>query len=151
MQECETYEESQTINNVATKVVKTRTVTKKKTKTYQKVVPETRWRDVPRSFEYQALQVERTQSYAVRAELLVAGQSAAAAGRDAADSHSGYSHDVVFEAAGVQPSRQAPGRRKYFNNAFVGQQATRGEFVTQAVRKRFAQTLQRCRGQFFGK
>lgn len=105
VQECETYEESQTINNVATKVVKTRTVTKKKTKTYQKVVPETRWRDVPRSFEYQALQVERTQSYAVRAELLVAGQSAAAAGRDAADSRSGYSHDVVFEAAGVQPSR----------------------------------------------
>ncbi len=103
--ECETYEESQTINNVSVKVQKSRTVTKTKVKKYEKVVPETRWREVPRSFEYQALQVERSQSYAVRAELMVGGQSAAAAGRDANDTVSGYLHDVVFEEAGVRPKR----------------------------------------------
>ena len=103
--ECEVYEESQTINNASVQVQKTRTVTKTKTRKYQKVVPETRWREVPRSFEYQALQVERSQSYAVRAELTVGGQSAASAGRDASDAVSGYSHDVVFAEANVHPQR----------------------------------------------
>jgi hypothetical protein len=103
--ECEVYEENQTINSVSVKVQKTKTVTKTKTKKYQKVVPETRWRDVPRSFEYQALQVERSQSYAVRAELIIAGQSTASAGRDTSDALSGYAHDVVFAEANVHPQR----------------------------------------------
>ncbi len=95
--ECEVYEENG--------VKKTRTVTKQKVKTYQKVVPETRWREVPRSFEYVALQVERTQSFAVRAELTVGGQSAASAGREATDSRTGLLHDVHFPAAEVRPTR----------------------------------------------
>lgn len=95
--ECEVYEENG--------VKKTRTVTKEKTKTYQKVVPETRWREVPRAFDYQALQVERVQSFAVRAELYVGGLSAAAAGREAGDTRTGYLHDVVFPAAEVRPVR----------------------------------------------
>lgn len=95
--ECEVYEENG--------VKKTRTVTKQKTKTYEKVVPETRWREVPRVFEYQAVQVERTQSFAVRAELLVGGLSAASAGREAGDTRTGLLHDVVFPAAEVRPTR----------------------------------------------
>lgn len=105
VEECEVYEENQTVNNVSVKVQKTRTVTRTKTRKYQKVVPETRWREVPRSFEYQALQVERAQSYAVRVELTLGGQSTATAGRDASDALTGYLHDVVFAEAGVHPRR----------------------------------------------
>ncbi len=102
--ECETYEESAP-GAPNGKVTRMRTVKKDKTQTREVVVAETRYRDVPRVFEYQALRVERTTAFSVRAELSVNGQPAATAGRDATETRHGYQHDVTFDPANVHPTR----------------------------------------------
>ncbi len=102
--ECEAYEESDP-STPGHKVSRLREVTKSKTKTREVYVEETRYRNVPRSFDYQALVIERRASYSAKALLSVGADAVAASGQEAADHRSGYQHDVTFEPAGVRPQR----------------------------------------------
>jgi hypothetical protein len=102
VQECEAYEESSSSGG---KVQKVREVTRHKKMTKEVVVPETRFRDVPRTFEYQAMRVERRASFSGRTELTINDQATATAGHELSDAVHGYSHDVSFEPAHVRPVR----------------------------------------------
>ncbi len=143
VQECEPYDEADP-KVPGGKVTRTRTVTRKKVKTREVVVPETRYREVPRAFEYQALRVERTLAFAVRAELSVGGQSAASAGREDAQSSHGYEHDVTFAPAGVHPTRAELGSAGgWFEDNAAALAATFGESLREGWRARF------CRARSF--
>ncbi|MBX7097043.1 MAG: hypothetical protein K1X89_04950 [Myxococcaceae bacterium] len=109
--ECETYE---TRSATGQTLVQSREVQRTKKKTREVVVAETRFRDVPRVFEYQALRVERAASYSVRATLSAQGQTIASAGRDEQDTQSAYLHDVRFEPAGVVPQRPGFGPAEHW-------------------------------------
>ncbi len=104
--ECQAYDEYDP-KAPGGNVSRTREVTRQKTKTREVVVKETRHRDVPRSFDYQALRVEREGRFSSQAELTVKGEVLAAAGQEFSHTWSGYQHDVTFEPANVRPQRPA--------------------------------------------
>lgn len=100
--ECESYQEPNPRGGTVSRV---REVTRTKTVTREVVVRETRFRDVARVFEFQALRVDRQVSFSVRAEVQSGGQLVAAAGQEDEARQVGYSHDVTFNPAGVRPTR----------------------------------------------
>jgi hypothetical protein len=79
---------------------KTRTVTRYRTVYRDVTVPVTRYRDEPRTEDYNA--IERSGSYASALSVQV---GAVIASVESATSESGYDHDVTIEPAGVSPSR----------------------------------------------
>jgi hypothetical protein len=79
---------------------KTRTVTKYRTAYRDVTVPVTRYRDEPRTEDYNA--IERTGSYASALSVQIGAVTASV---ETATSESGYDHDVTIEPAGVSPSR----------------------------------------------
>lgn len=109
--ECETYE---TKNATGQPLTQMREVTKTKTKTKEVVVAETRYRDVPRAFEYAALRVERQAAFTVRAGASAGGVVLGTWGADEHDDQAGYLHDVTFEPAGVRPQRPGFGAPEAF-------------------------------------
>ncbi|WP_238539880.1 hypothetical protein [Corallococcus macrosporus] len=85
---------------------RTRTVTKYTSHTHTYSVPVTRYRDVPRTFEYHALRLSQAHHLAVAsAATLDARRSPFVLAMQDQLSESGHEHDVTFEKGKVRPSQ----------------------------------------------
>jgi tetratricopeptide (TPR) repeat protein len=85
---------------------KKRTVTKYRTKERHYTVPVTRYRDVPRNFDYHALRHAVTYRFSVSSTGVLAERRSPLTVM-VADTHAAqaYEHDVTFAPGGVRPSR----------------------------------------------
>lgn len=101
--ECETYEESNS-SAPGGRVTRVREVKREREAKREVMVKETRFREVPRSFEYRALRIDRVLEFSARAELKVQGEVVASSGHQQTEARHGYQHEVTFAPAGVRPT-----------------------------------------------
>lgn len=137
--ECEISE--QRMSNGARRVVG-REVTNQKIRERQVVVQETRYRDVPRAFNYNAMRAERVLEYSVRIEFRKGDDVLANAGVQDSSSSYGYQHDVSFPAANVQPLRLnfSPADQWFFALAQKSAQAF-GQSLDDGWRAKYCSTV----------
>lgn len=120
-------EEEYTDSNGKTK---TRTVTKYTKHTHTYSVPVTRYRDVPRSFEYHALRLSQAHQVAVASSaVLDARRGPLTVTLQDQLSESGHEHDITFREGGVRPQRPSFTLAETWLEAKV--EALRGAFVRQ--------------------
>ncbi|WP_147452438.1 hypothetical protein [Corallococcus praedator] len=107
-------------------VMKKRLVTQKKTVEYKTTVEVTKYRDVPRAFEYRALRREVEYHFAVVAQAVLQDQHAPLAVKaEKSLTASGYEHNITFTPGGVTPQKFAqPSKDGWLDGELQGYEQT---------------------------